>query len=107
MFGAKRYFICKGNTALFVPLNQCKPDTRFQFNLSLNEIPKPPETYSGETRVCFIYQYSLKPSIGGVIFQYESAGSVVYHCSVVLVKQQLFLVINLFVKMKVFAKLVR
>ncbi|XP_057218280.1 ubiquitin carboxyl-terminal hydrolase CYLD [Triplophysa rosa] len=46
MFGTKRYFTCKGNTALFVPLNRCKPDCRFQFNLSLNGIPKPPETHS-------------------------------------------------------------
>lgn len=46
MFGTKRYFTCKGNTALFVPLNQCKPDSRFKFNFFLNEIPKPPETPS-------------------------------------------------------------
>ncbi|XP_073681595.1 ubiquitin carboxyl-terminal hydrolase CYLD [Garra rufa] len=37
-FGTKRYFTCEGNKALFVPLNNCKPDSRF-----LHEIPKPLE----------------------------------------------------------------
>ncbi|XP_051529052.1 ubiquitin carboxyl-terminal hydrolase CYLD isoform X2 [Myxocyprinus asiaticus] len=44
MFGTKQYFTCQGNRALFVPLKNCKPDSRFL--LTLTEIPKPPETPS-------------------------------------------------------------
>ncbi|KTG43751.1 hypothetical protein cypCar_00021283 [Cyprinus carpio] len=40
-FGTKRYFTCEGNKALFVPLTNCKPDSRFLF--IQNEIPKPLE----------------------------------------------------------------
>ncbi|XP_059393297.1 ubiquitin carboxyl-terminal hydrolase CYLD [Carassius carassius] len=40
-FGTKRYFTCEGNKALFVPLTNCKPDSRFLF--LPNEIPKPLE----------------------------------------------------------------
>uniref|UniRef100_A0A672SXU1 ubiquitinyl hydrolase 1 n=1 Tax=Sinocyclocheilus grahami TaxID=75366 RepID=A0A672SXU1_SINGR len=39
--GTKRYFTCEGNKALFVPLTNCKPDSRFLF--IPNEIPKPLE----------------------------------------------------------------
>ncbi len=46
-FGTKRYFTCEGNKALFVPLTNCKPDSRFLF--IPNEIPKPLEPPSGET----------------------------------------------------------
>ncbi|XP_065098177.1 ubiquitin carboxyl-terminal hydrolase CYLD [Paramisgurnus dabryanus] len=46
MFGSKQYFTCKENTALFVPLTQCKPDSRLQFSLDSKEIPEPPETSS-------------------------------------------------------------
>ncbi|XP_067287245.1 ubiquitin carboxyl-terminal hydrolase CYLD [Pseudorasbora parva] len=38
MFGTKRYFTCEGNKALFVPLTNCKPDSRFLF--ISNEIQK-------------------------------------------------------------------
>uniref|UniRef100_A0A673H2B4 ubiquitinyl hydrolase 1 n=1 Tax=Sinocyclocheilus rhinocerous TaxID=307959 RepID=A0A673H2B4_9TELE len=40
-FGTKRYFTCEGNKALYVPLTNCKPDSRFLF--IPNEIPKPLE----------------------------------------------------------------
>ncbi|XP_052425518.1 ubiquitin carboxyl-terminal hydrolase CYLD [Carassius gibelio] len=43
-FGTKRYFTCEGNKALFVPLTNCKPDSRFLF--IPNEIPKPLEPLS-------------------------------------------------------------
>ncbi|XP_016297915.1 ubiquitin carboxyl-terminal hydrolase CYLD-like isoform X2 [Sinocyclocheilus anshuiensis] len=39
--GTKRYFTCEGNKALFVPLTNCKPDSRFLF--IPNEIIKPLE----------------------------------------------------------------
>lgn len=55
MFGSKRYFTCKGDTALFVPLTQCKPDSRLQFSLALKEIPEPPETPSGKTLLIFYF----------------------------------------------------
>ncbi|KAG1949586.1 ubiquitin carboxyl-terminal hydrolase CYLD [Pimephales promelas] len=39
--GTIRYFTCEGNKALFVPLTNCKPDSRFLF--ISNEIQKPLE----------------------------------------------------------------
>lgn len=45
-FGTIRYFTCEGNKALFVPLINCKPDSRFLF--IPNEIQKPLEPPSGE-----------------------------------------------------------
>jgi len=44
--GTIRYFTCEGNKALFVPLTNCKPDSRFLF--ISNEIQKPLEPPSGE-----------------------------------------------------------
>lgn len=44
--GTKRYFTCEGNKALFVPLTNCKPDSRFLFIPNENE--KPLEPPSGE-----------------------------------------------------------
>lgn len=38
-FGTKRYFTCEENKALYVPLTNCKPDSRFLF--ITNETPKP------------------------------------------------------------------
>ncbi|XP_052466565.1 ubiquitin carboxyl-terminal hydrolase CYLD-like [Carassius gibelio] len=40
-FDTKRYFTCEGSKALYVPLTNCKPDSRFLF--IPNEIPKPVE----------------------------------------------------------------
>ncbi|XP_030633060.1 ubiquitin carboxyl-terminal hydrolase CYLD [Chanos chanos] len=42
-FGTKRYFTCKGNRALFVPLDRCKPDGRFLSNSHQNYTPNVPE----------------------------------------------------------------
>ncbi|KAL4630627.1 ubiquitin carboxyl-terminal hydrolase CYLD-like [Arapaima gigas] len=39
-FGSQRYFTCGGNRAVFVPLDSCRPDSRFQSLPSLvTEIP--------------------------------------------------------------------
>ncbi|XP_076850425.1 ubiquitin carboxyl-terminal hydrolase CYLD [Brachyhypopomus gauderio] len=44
MFGTKRYFTCEGNRALFVPLEQCRPDSRFLLTLPPDELLTPPQT---------------------------------------------------------------
>ncbi|XP_026857697.2 ubiquitin carboxyl-terminal hydrolase CYLD [Electrophorus electricus] len=43
-FGTKRYFTCEGNRALFVPLEQCRPDSRFLLTLPAQELLTPPQT---------------------------------------------------------------
>uniref|UniRef100_A0A4W4FDC1 ubiquitinyl hydrolase 1 n=1 Tax=Electrophorus electricus TaxID=8005 RepID=A0A4W4FDC1_ELEEL len=45
-FGTKRYFTCEGNRALFVPLEQCRPDSRFLLTLPAQELLTPPQTLS-------------------------------------------------------------
>ncbi|CAG5983975.1 unnamed protein product [Menidia menidia] len=44
VYGSQRYFTCKGNRALFVPITKCFPDSRFAF--SEREKPKATETPS-------------------------------------------------------------
>lgn len=46
--GTKQYFTCERNKALFVPLTNCKPDSRFLFIPNENENKKPLEPPSGE-----------------------------------------------------------
>ncbi|XP_058487702.1 ubiquitin carboxyl-terminal hydrolase CYLD [Solea solea] len=41
--GGKRYFTCKGNRALFVPVTKCSPDSRLVFSSPGSETPKPTE----------------------------------------------------------------
>ncbi|XP_071350800.1 ubiquitin carboxyl-terminal hydrolase CYLD [Trachinotus anak] len=42
-YGSQRYFTCKGNRALFVPVTKCSPDSRFVYTSTERETPKPPE----------------------------------------------------------------
>ncbi|KAM9362193.1 ubiquitin carboxyl-terminal hydrolase CYLD [Symphorus nematophorus] len=43
-YGGQRYFTCKGNRALFVPVTKCSPDSRFFCTPTERETPKPTET---------------------------------------------------------------
>ncbi|XP_070707407.1 ubiquitin carboxyl-terminal hydrolase CYLD [Pempheris klunzingeri] len=43
-YGSQRYFTCKGNRALFVPVTKCSPDGRFASTSAGKEAPKPTET---------------------------------------------------------------
>ncbi|XP_044206164.1 ubiquitin carboxyl-terminal hydrolase CYLD [Thunnus albacares] len=43
-YGSQRYFTCKGNRALFVPVTKCSPDSRFVSSSTERETPKPTET---------------------------------------------------------------
>lgn len=43
-YGGQRYFTCKGNRALFVPVTKCSPDSRFLCNSTGMETPKPNDT---------------------------------------------------------------
>ncbi|KAJ8259171.1 hypothetical protein COCON_G00181830 [Conger conger] len=51
-FGGQRYFNCKGNRALFVPLSTCRPDGRFQSlpatKVASQYCEKPPDLYVEE-----------------------------------------------------------
>ncbi|XP_029358188.1 ubiquitin carboxyl-terminal hydrolase CYLD isoform X2 [Echeneis naucrates] len=38
-YGSQRYFTCKGNRALFVPVTKCSPDSRFVFSSTRGETP--------------------------------------------------------------------
>ncbi|KAM4588049.1 ubiquitin carboxyl-terminal hydrolase CYLD [Odontesthes bonariensis] len=40
MYGGQRYFTCKGNRALFVPITKCSPDSRFVFSSAERETLK-------------------------------------------------------------------
>ncbi|XP_026203242.1 ubiquitin carboxyl-terminal hydrolase CYLD [Anabas testudineus] len=42
-YANQRYFTCKENTALFVPVTKCSPDSRFVFSSTGRETPKPTE----------------------------------------------------------------
>ncbi|CAJ1051335.1 ubiquitin carboxyl-terminal hydrolase CYLD [Xyrichtys novacula] len=42
-YESQRYFTCKGNRALFVPITKCSPDSRFVHSSSGKETPKPAE----------------------------------------------------------------
>ncbi|XP_068599086.1 ubiquitin carboxyl-terminal hydrolase CYLD [Brachionichthys hirsutus] len=42
-YGGQRYFTCKGNRALFVPITKCSPDSRFAWNSTEKENNKPAE----------------------------------------------------------------
>ncbi|XP_041810161.1 ubiquitin carboxyl-terminal hydrolase CYLD isoform X2 [Chelmon rostratus] len=43
-YGSQRYFTCKGNRALFVPITKCSPDSRFVCSSTGREAPRPSET---------------------------------------------------------------
>ncbi|XP_028261949.1 ubiquitin carboxyl-terminal hydrolase CYLD [Parambassis ranga] len=43
-YGSQRYFTCKGNRALFVPVTKCSPDSRFSCSSMGIEDLKPTET---------------------------------------------------------------
>nr|XP_046240624.1 ubiquitin carboxyl-terminal hydrolase CYLD [Scatophagus argus] len=42
-YGSQRYFTCKGNRALFVPMTKCSPDSRFGGSSTGRDTPKPTE----------------------------------------------------------------
>ncbi|XP_072238877.1 ubiquitin carboxyl-terminal hydrolase CYLD [Leuresthes tenuis] len=44
MYEGQRYFTCKGNRALFVPITKCSPDSRFVFSPAERETLKTSET---------------------------------------------------------------
>ncbi|KAM8867989.1 ubiquitin carboxyl-terminal hydrolase CYLD [Synchiropus picturatus] len=39
-YGGQRYFTCKGNRGLFVPISKCSPDSRFSRSSSVTETPE-------------------------------------------------------------------
>lgn len=39
-YGGQRYFTCKGNRALFVPITKCSPDSRFVSSSTERENPR-------------------------------------------------------------------
>ncbi|XP_042352637.1 ubiquitin carboxyl-terminal hydrolase CYLD [Plectropomus leopardus] len=43
-YGGQRYFTCKGNRALFVPITKCSPDSRFVCSSTGRETHKPIDT---------------------------------------------------------------
>lgn len=46
-YGSQRYFTCKGNRALFVPITKCSPDSRFVCSSRGRDTPKPTATPPG------------------------------------------------------------
>ncbi|XP_044076062.1 ubiquitin carboxyl-terminal hydrolase CYLD isoform X2 [Siniperca chuatsi] len=43
-YGSQRYFTCKANRGLFVPVTKCSPDSRFVCSSTGRETPKPTDT---------------------------------------------------------------
>ncbi|XP_031135120.1 ubiquitin carboxyl-terminal hydrolase CYLD [Sander lucioperca] len=43
-YGSQRYFTCKGNRALFIPVTKCSPDSRFFCSSTGRETSKPTDT---------------------------------------------------------------
>lgn len=52
-YGSQRYFTCKGNRALFVPVTKCSPDSRFISSTTGSETAKATPTPPGVTPIVY------------------------------------------------------
>lgn len=68
-YGGQRYFTCKGNRALFVPITKCSPDSRFVS--STGRAFKPTETPPGKTHAYSVNDKNVRLHVA--LYKYESA----------------------------------